>query len=98
VDDAPAAGDDIAAASAEPPIKPPKKAGRSPRTDRLERQGKLHAQLTPHEPPGGRGKGNGKKNFKKGSEGRGKQGGERGKRQKKDGKASDRHKPLEIFD
>ncbi|KAF7336834.1 hypothetical protein MVEN_02119500 [Mycena venus] len=89
------------------PTKPFKKAARSPRTDRLERQGKLHAKLTPHEPPGGRGKGNGKKKLKGtgAPSGRGKTGGEkggkwkdeRGKRGKKDG-ANDRHKPLEIFD
>jgi hypothetical protein len=93
VDDAPGIS-----ASVESPVKPPKKA-RSPRNDRLERQGKLLAKLAPHEPPGGRKKGNGKKKAIAG--GRGKQGekggkwqDERGKRQKKD----DKSKPLEIFD
>ncbi|KAJ7707462.1 hypothetical protein B0H17DRAFT_1325299 [Mycena rosella] len=61
-----------APADAPESAKPPKALkARSPRTDRLERQGKLHAQLAAHEPPGGRGKGNGKK---KGPGGRGKQG------------------------
>ncbi|KAJ6532067.1 hypothetical protein B0H19DRAFT_1384269 [Mycena capillaripes] len=98
VEDAPAVSE-----STEPPAKLQKK-GRSPRSDRLERQGKLVAKLAPHEPPGGRGKGNGKKKGppgergKKGEKGPGKWQDERGKRQKKDGKASDKSKPLQIFD
>ncbi|KAJ7261723.1 hypothetical protein B0H12DRAFT_1217660 [Mycena haematopus] len=93
VEDAPAE------VATEPPIRPPK-TGRSPRNDRLERQGKLQAKLTSHEAPGGRGKGNGKK---KAMGGRGKQGEEKGKKdergkRKKDNKASDKHKPLQIFD
>jgi hypothetical protein len=84
--------------SADPPAPPPiTPKGRSPRTDRLERQGKLLAKLAPHVPPGGRGKGNGKKKGlgDKGKPGNGKWQDDRGKRQKKNNDAA---KPLQIFD
>ncbi|KAJ7126751.1 hypothetical protein C8R44DRAFT_830370 [Mycena epipterygia] len=96
---APAAQSDVPESTPGKPLKALK--ARSPRTDRLERQGKLVAKLAPHEPPGGRGKGNGKK---KGPGGRGKQGDtgkghdERGKRSRKDSKANEKSKPLQIFD
>ncbi|KAJ6512950.1 hypothetical protein C8R45DRAFT_330500 [Mycena sanguinolenta] len=89
--------EESADAATEPPKQPPNpKTGRSPRNDRLERQGKLQAKLTPHEAPGGRGKGNGKKVLA----GRGKQAGqdERGKRKKDSASKTDRRKPLQIFD
>ncbi|KAJ7455214.1 hypothetical protein B0H11DRAFT_2287596 [Mycena galericulata] len=69
---------------------------RSPRNDRLERQGKLLAKLTSHVPPGARGKGNGKKKGPGGSNGKWKD--DRGKRSKKDGKSNEKSKPLQIFD
>ncbi|KAJ7364357.1 hypothetical protein DFH08DRAFT_930319 [Mycena albidolilacea] len=88
--------DDDDAAEAALPAPPPKtktKTGRSPRRERLERQGKLQEKVHGHEPPGGRGKGNGKQKWAPG---------ERGKQQKKDGGGGkskvDRQKPLQIFD
>ncbi|KAJ7808189.1 hypothetical protein B0H14DRAFT_2609107 [Mycena olivaceomarginata] len=88
--------DDDDAAEAALPTPPPKtktKTGRSPRRERLERQGKLQEKVHGHEPPGGRGKGNGKQKWAPG---------ERGKQQKKDGGGGkskvDRQKPLQIFD
>ncbi|KAJ7762026.1 hypothetical protein DFH07DRAFT_939652 [Mycena maculata] len=93
VDEAPAVQGSVpdSTVTTEPSGKLPK-ASRSPRRDRLERQGKLLAKLAPHAPPGGRGKGNGKK------KGSGKFQDERGKRSKKDGKSNEKSKPLQIFD
>ncbi|KAJ7170928.1 hypothetical protein C8R43DRAFT_71737 [Mycena crocata] len=94
-EEAPITNSEAAAESPEQPTKSEKAAkARSPRTDRLERQGKLLAKLAPHEPPGGRGKGNGKK---KGSAGRGKTG-DQGKGSRQDGQTNNKSKPLQVFD
>jgi hypothetical protein len=67
--------------------------GRSPRNDRLEKQGKLGVKKVKHEPPGGRGSGNGKKK----AHGEKRATDERGKKPKRDNSKS-KATDLKIFD